>query len=165
MRFHIVLHQPRIPQNTGNIGRLCFASNSVLHLIHPLGFNLSQKELKRAGMDYWDNLEVYEWENLSQFMESTTQSNSYSKTQPKSLEIPHFYLTTKSQTPYYNAPLSKGAYLHFGREDAGLDSTLLEQHKSHCYTIPMQNGARSLNLATSVGIVLYEGIRQRDFTP
>ncbi len=157
MRFHIVLHQPRIPQNTGNIGRLCFTSNSILHLIHPLGFNLSQKELKRAGMDYWDNLEVYEWENLSQFMESAAQSDTS--------EIPHFYLTTKSQIPYYNAPLSKGAYLHFGREDAGLDSILLEQYKSHCYTIPMQNNARSLNLATSVGIVLYEGIRQRDFTP
>ena len=97
MQFHIVLHQPRIPQNTGNIGRLCFASNSILHLIHPLGFSITQKELKRAGMDYWDHLKVYEWENLSSFVESNL------------LEIPHFYLTTKSQIPYYNAPLKRGA--------------------------------------------------------
>ncbi|MCI2236150.1 MULTISPECIES: tRNA (cytidine(34)-2'-O)-methyltransferase [Helicobacter] len=153
MQFHIVLHQPRIPQNTGNIGRLCFASNSILHLIHPLGFSITQKELKRAGMDYWDHLKVYEWENLSSFVESNL------------LEIPHFYLTTKSQIPYYNAPLKRGAYLHFGREDAGLDSALLSRYQDYCYTIPMQNNARSLNLATSVGIVLYEGIRQRDFIP
>lgn len=152
-RFHIVLHQPRIPQNTGNIGRLCFASNSILHLIYPLGFHLTQKELKRAGMDYWQHLEVYEWENLESFMSSSL------------LNLPHFYLTTKIQKPYYNANLSKGAYLHFGREDAGLDTKILQAKQQDCYTIPMQNNARSLNLATSVGIVLYEGIRQRDFIP
>lgn len=150
MQFHIVLHQPRIPQNTGNIGRLCFASNSILHLIHPLGFMLSQKELKRAGMDYWQNLEVREWQNLESFYRENT------------LEIPHFYLTTKTNTPYYTAPLHKGAYLHFGREDAGLSSKILEKNKNNLLTIPMWNDARSINLATSVGIVLYEGIRQRD---
>ena len=85
-RFHIVLHQPRIPQNTGNIGRLCFASNSILHLIYPLGFHLTQKELKRAGMDYWQHLEVYEWENLESFMSSSL------------LNLPHFYLTTKPKS-------------------------------------------------------------------
>ena len=150
MQFHIILHQPRIPQNTGNIGRLCFASNSVLHLIHPLGFNISQKELKRAGMDYWQHLEVKEWDNSESFYKENT------------LDIPHFYLTTKSDIPYYNAPLSKGAYLHFGREDAGLSAEILQANKEQCYTIPMWNNARSLNLATSAGIVLYEGIRQRD---
>ncbi len=150
IRFHIVLHQPRIPQNTGNIGRLCFASDSVLHLIHPLGFSLSQKELKRAGMDYWNYLEVYEWESLEAFLNS------------KLLQIPHFYLTTKVESPYYQAQLKNGAYLHFGREDAGLDEEILKTNSKMCYTIPMKNNARSLNLATSVGIVLYEGIRQRD---
>lgn len=150
MTFHIILHQPRIPQNTGNIGRLCYASDSVLHLIHPLGFNLSQKELKRAGMDYWNDLKVFEWENLETFYQHNT------------LNLPHFYLTTKSKTPYYQAPLTQGAYLHFGREDAGLNESLLQQNKDLLYTIPMWNNARSLNLATSVGIVLYEGIRQRD---
>lgn len=151
MQFHIVLHEPRIPQNTGNIGRLCFASDSVLHLIYPLGFSVSQKELKRAGMDYWRNLEVYEWASLEVFFKSQL------------LQIPHFYLTTKTNRPYYQAPLSKGAYLHFGREDAGLSEKILKTNQEFCYTIPMKNDARSLNLATSVGIVLYEGIRQRDF--
>lgn len=151
MRFHIVLHEPRIPQNTGNIGRLCFASDSVLHLIYPLGFSISQKELKRAGMDYWRDLEVYEWESLEAFWDS------------KLLQIPHFYLTTKATRPYYQASLDKGAYLHFGREDAGLSEKILKANQEYCYTIPMKNNARSLNLATSVGIVLYEGIRQRDF--
>lgn len=152
MRFHIVLHQPRIPQNTGNIGRLCFASDSVLHLIYPLGFSVSQKELKRAGLDYWKDLEVYEWENLQAFWDS------------KLLQIPHFYLTTKAECPYYQAHLSRGAYLHFGREDAGLSEEILQENQKLCYTIPMKNNARSLNLATSVGIVLYEGIRQREIT-
>ncbi|MDD6056123.1 MAG: tRNA (cytidine(34)-2'-O)-methyltransferase [Helicobacter sp.] len=151
MQFHIVLHQPRIPQNTGNIGRLCFSSDSVLHLIYPLGFSISQKELKRAGMDYWQHLELRTYENEAAFFESQLA------------EIPHIYLTTKTQTPYYKAPLSKGAYLHFGREDAGLSGEILEANKNFLFTIPMKNNARSLNLATSVGIVLYEGIRQRDF--
>ncbi|TLD87515.1 tRNA (cytidine(34)-2'-O)-methyltransferase [Helicobacter sp. MIT 05-5294] len=150
MRFHIVLHQPRIPQNTGNIGRLCFASDSVLHLIYPLGFSISQKELKRAGMDYWKDLEVYEWESLEAFWDSNLSP------------IPHFYLTTKVKHPYYQASLKDGAYLHFGREDAGLSEEILRVNQELCYTIPMQNNARSLNLATSVGIVLYEGIRQRE---
>ena len=148
-RFHIVLHQPRIPQNTGNIGRLCFASNSILHLIHPLGFKISAKELKRAGMDYWKDLEFYEWDNFESFLNS-------------SIALEHFYLTTKSILAYYKADLKNGAYLHFGREDSGLKNSLIQQYSSQTLTIPMQNNARSLNLATSAGIVLYEGIRQRD---
>ncbi|MDY5557001.1 tRNA (cytidine(34)-2'-O)-methyltransferase [Helicobacter sp.] len=154
MRFHIVLHQPRIPQNTGNIGRLCYASNAVLHLIYPLGFSISQKELKRAGMDYWEHLEVYEYADTEAF---------YTEHPDLSCEthaIPHFYLTTKATTPYYEAKMQGGAYLHFGREDAGLSAEILHAHAKQCYTIPMENGARSLNLATSVGIVLYDGIRQ-----
>lgn len=151
MRFHIVLHQPRIPQNTGNIGRLCYASNSVLHLIYPLGFLLTQKELKRAGMDYWEHLEVYTWNNYDEFLQSSTK------------EIPHYFLTTKANKTHYNACLQNGAYLHFGREDAGLNEEILKQNENNCFKIPMTNNARSLNLATSTGIVLYEGIRQRDF--
>ena len=149
MQFHVVLHQPRIPQNTGNIGRLCFASNACLHLIYPLGFSLSQKELKRAGMDYWENLKVFEYANAEDFF----QRNALDST-------PHIFLTTKVATPYYSAPMQFGAYLHFGREDAGLSEEILRVYPGQCYTIPMQNNARSLNLATSVGIVLYEGIRQ-----
>lgn len=151
MRFHIVLHQPRIPQNTGNIGRLCYASNAVLHLIYPLGFRLAQKELKRAGMDYWEHLEVYEYANAESFFE---------KHLTHQVLLPHLFLTTKTSTPYYAASMQGGAYLHFGREDAGLSKEILKVYSNHCYTIPMENNARSLNLATSVGIVLYEGIRQ-----
>lgn len=158
MQFHIVLHEPRIPQNTGNIGRLCFASNATLHLIHPLGFSLSQKELKRAGMDYWQYLKIYEYESMKSFFKAHPILDSTYDTHKSYL--PHFFLTTKVKAPYFNAPMQKGAYLHFGREDAGLPKELLEANLEHCYTIPMQNNARSLNLATSVGIVLYEGIRQ-----
>ncbi|EEO26162.1 tRNA (cytidine(34)-2'-O)-methyltransferase [Helicobacter winghamensis] len=150
MQFHIVLHQPRIPQNTGNIGRLCFASNTILHLIYPLGFSLTQKELKRAGMDYWEHLEVYEYADTESFFKSYFIDSN----------LPHFFLTTKTKIPYYKAPMQAGAYLHFGREDAGLSQEILSANQEYCYTIPMQNNARSLNLATSVGIVLYEGIRQ-----
>ncbi|CAM2773846.1 tRNA (cytidine(34)-2'-O)-methyltransferase [Helicobacter burdigaliensis] len=153
MNFHIVLHEPRIPQNTGNIGRLCFATNSTLHLIYPLGFSISQKELKRAGMDYWNFLKVFTWDNYEAFLKSNLEA------------LPHFFLTTKAKKPYYEAPMQKGAYLHFGREDAGLKEEILKQNHTNCFTIPMWNNARSLNLATSAGIVLYEGIRQRDFIP
>nr|WP_236033173.1 tRNA (cytidine(34)-2'-O)-methyltransferase [Helicobacter turcicus] len=151
------MHQPRIPQNTGNIGRLCFASNTILHLIHPLGFSLAQKELKRAGMDYWRDLEVYEYLNVESFFKAHPILDSTSK---ETNLLPHFFLTTKTKVPYYTASMQQGAYLHFGREDAGLPQELLSANFKHCFTIPMQNNARSLNLATSVGIVLYEGIRQ-----
>lgn len=148
MKLHIVLVEPRIPQNTGNIGRLCAASGSALHLIHPLGFTLSQKEIKRSGMDYWEHLEVHEWENLAAFHRAHP------------FDSHHFLLTTKASKPYFEAHLSAESYLYFGREDAGLPSELLEAHPSACLTIPMKEGNRSLNLATATGIVLYEAIRQ-----
>lgn len=151
MKFHIVLHQPRIPQNTGNIGRLCYASNTSLHLIHPLGFFITQKELKRAGMDYWNNLKVYEWNSYNDFLLSNLE------------DIPHYFLTTKATKEYYFADMRNGAYLHFGREDAGLDEVILKNNLDRCFKIPMYNDARSLNLSTSAGIVLYEGIRQINF--
>lgn len=157
MQFHVVLHQPRIPQNTGNIGRLCFASNTTLHLIHPLGFSIAQKELKRAGMDYWEHLEIYEYPNTESFFKTHPILDSVSK---DINSLPHFFLTTRTKVPYYVAPMQQGAYLHFGREDAGLSKEILSANSTCCFTIPMQNNARSLNLATSVGIVLYEGIRQ-----
>lgn len=100
-------------------------------------------------MDYWKDLEFYEWDNFKSFLNSA-------------IALEHFYLTTKSTLAYYKADLKNGAYLHFGREDAGLNPSLLAQYPKQTLTIPMQNNARSLNLATSVGIVLYEGIRQRD---
>lgn len=146
--FHIVLVEPQIPQNTGNIGRLCVAANAVLHLIHPLGFFITQKEIKRAGLDYWQHLEVYEYPNLESFWQIHTPNAQ------------HYFLSTKTQKVYYEADLSEGAFLYFGREDAGLPQHIFHSYPQQIYTIPMQQGVRSINLATSVGAVLYEGVRQ-----
>lgn len=150
-QFHIVLVEPQIPQNTGNIGRLCVATQCVLHLIYPLGFSLGQKELKRAGLDYWQYLQVYEWQDIRAFWESHP------------VDFRHYFLSTKAKQICFEADLSRGGYLYFGREDAGLDSDILETYKEQTYKLPMKQGVRSINLATSVGAVLYEGLRQSGF--
>lgn len=145
--FNIILVEPRIPQNTGNIGRLCVAGWGRLHLIHPLGFSVSQKEIKRSGMDYWQRLEVIEWENLSSFWEKHPVGEN------------HFFFSTKAKENYFGASFSDECFLYFGREDAGLDTKILEQYPNQTYKLPMRD-ARSINLATCVGAVLYEAIRQ-----
>jgi tRNA (cytidine/uridine-2'-O-)-methyltransferase len=146
--FHIVLVHPEIPPNTGNIARLCAATNSKLHLIEPLGFSLGEKQLKRAGMDYWQQVDWQTWPGLETFLAATTHARL-------------FLLTTKTKTPYTRAQFQEGDYLIFGRETKGLPESLLTANTGRCLTIPMSNPAtRSLNLATSVGIVLYEAIRQ-----
>lgn len=146
--FEIVLHEPRIPQNTGNIGRLCVGSNTKLHLIHPLGFNISQKELKRAGMDYWERLDLKEHKSAEEFFKENLTKK------------PHFFLTTKAQKSHFCGNFQNGAFLHFGREDAGLNKDLLAQNPQNCLRIPMLKEERSINLANSVAIVLYEALRQ-----
>ncbi|WP_300448086.1 tRNA (cytidine(34)-2'-O)-methyltransferase [Helicobacter mastomyrinus] len=146
--FHIVLVEPQIPQNTGNIGRLCVATDSVLHLIYPLGFSTAQRELKRAGLDYWQHLQVYEWHNLGAFWNEYPPSDR------------HFFFSTKAKMDYYQARLSQGGFLYFGREDKGLDESLLSTYVAQTYKLPMVKGVRSINLATSVGAALYEGVRQ-----
>lgn len=146
--FNIVLVEPRIPQNTGNIGRLCVAGWAKLHLIHPLGFQISQKELKRAGMDYWKDLEVYEWKNLDTFWEAFPVNSQ------------HFFLSTKADKNYFDASFSKECFLYFGREDAGLDPHILQTYSNQVLKLPMKETIRSINLATCVGAVLYEAIRQ-----
>lgn len=145
--LHIILIEPRIPQNTGNIGRLCVATNATLHLIHPLGFSLSDKLLKRAGLDYWQYLTKHEWDSLAHFWEHYP------------LDSRHFFLTTKAQTPHFHAHFGAECFLYFGREDAGIDERILQGKQ--CLRIPMSAHARSLNLATSVGIVAYEALRQQ----
>lgn len=145
--FNIVLVEPRIPQNTGNIGRLCVAGWARLHLIHPLGFNLSQKEIKRSGMDYWQKLEVIEWENLQAFWQKHPFNSQ------------HFLLSTKAKQNYFDADFQDECFIYFGREDAGLSEDLIHQHINQTYKLPMREG-RSINLATCVGAVLYEAIRQ-----
>lgn len=150
--LHIILIEPRIPQNTGNIGRLCVATNATLHLIHPLGFCLSEKSLKRAGLDYWQYLHKCEWDSVEHFWRSYP------------LDSKHFFLTTKAHKPYYHARFDKECFLYFGREDAGISERILNANNKQCLTIPMAAQARSLNLATSVGIVAYEAIRQLQAT-
>jgi tRNA (cytidine/uridine-2'-O-)-methyltransferase len=146
--LQIVLVEPEIPPNTGNIGRLCLGAGAVLHLIEPLGFDLDDKALKRAGLDYWDLVKVQRWKNWDAFQASLdTQARL-------------FFLTTKSSRVYWDIPFEEGDYLVFGRETRGLPESLLNAHPDQCLTIPMEPETRSLNLATSVGIVLYEALRQ-----
>lgn len=146
--LHIILIEPRIPQNTGNIGRLCVAMDATLHLIHPLGFRLDDKLLKRAGLDYWADLKKCEWDDLAHFWAHYP------------LDERHFFLSTKASRAYYEARFEEECFLYFGREDAGIDERILESNAAQCLRIPMSAKARSINLATSVGIVAYEALRQ-----
>ncbi len=146
--FNVVLVEPEIPPNTGNIGRLCLGTGSRLHLIKPLGFSLDDKTLKRAGLDYWGDVSVSLWDSLKALQE----------TQPSGAR--YFYLTTKTDRPYYQAKFQRDDFLVFGRETKGLPEKVLAENARTCLTIPMQ-GTRSLNLATSVAIVLFEAIRQQ----
>lgn len=146
--FNIVLVEPEIPPNTGSIARLCGATNSILHLVHPLGFSTSDKHLKRAGLDYWEHVHIIHWDNLDAFLQAQNERRL-------------FFFTTKVKRSYTDASFSQGDYLVFGREAKGLPADILTLYYDRCYTIPMENShIRSLNLAMSAGIVLYEALRQ-----
>ena len=149
--MNIVLVEPEIPQNTGNIARTCAATGAKLHLIKPLGFVLDDKHLKRAGLDYWNLMEYTVYENWQEFLRLNPDANLY-------------YLTTKAPRDYTKAHYEPNDYLVFGKETKGLDEQLLSDHYERCLRIPMREEARSLNLANSVAIVLYEALRQNDFT-
>jgi tRNA (cytidine/uridine-2'-O-)-methyltransferase len=144
--FNVVLVEPEIPPNTGNVGRLCLATRSTLHLVGPLGFLLDDRQLKRAGLDYWDEVEVREWSSLEELQEANGSARS-------------FYLTTKAKQPYFDVKFQPGDFLVFGRETKGLPERVLNENRESCITIPM-HGTRSLNLATAVAIVLFEAMRQ-----
>jgi tRNA (cytidine/uridine-2'-O-)-methyltransferase len=146
--FNVVLVEPEIPPNTGNVGRLCLATGSTLHLVRPLGFSLDDRQLKRAGLDYWNEVDVQVWNSLTELRAAASAKARY------------FFLTTKSQRAYYDAEFRKRDFLVFGRETKGLPEELLAQNSENCLTIPML-GIRSLNLATAVGIVLFEAVRQQ----
>jgi len=146
--FHIVLVEPEIPPNTGSIARLCGATDSVLDLVHPLGFSVDDKHLKRAGLDYWEYVSINHWDNFDLFLKQQDESEL-------------FFLTTKVDRPYTEATFPPGAKLIFGKETKGVSEEILALYKDRCYTIPMSNSRiRSLNLAMSAGIVLYEALRQ-----
>lgn len=145
--FHVVLHQPEIPNNTGNIGRTCVATGCALHLIHPLGFEVSEKACRRAGLDYWPRLTVREHDSWSAYL---------ARAAPARLWL----LSTKAGRVIYDADLRRGDHLVFGRETAGLPDEILEAHADRLLVLPMMEGERSLNLATAVCAVVYEGLRQ-----
>lgn len=146
--FNVVLVEPEIPPNTGNIGRLCLATRSTLHLVRPLGFAIDDRTLKRAGLDYWREVDVRFWDSLGELEAA----------QPPAARF--FYLTTKSSRPYHAVHFVPGDFLVFGRETKGLPESLLAQHPEQTLTIPM-HATRSLNLATAVAIVLFEAVRQQ----
>ncbi len=146
--FHIVLVEPEIPPNTGSIARLCGATNSTLHLVHPLGFSTDDKHLKRAGLDYWQFVDIVHWDSFDDFVADKNDHDL-------------FFLTTKTKRSYITAPFHPGSYLIFGRETKGLSRDILRLYEDRCYTLPMPNSnIRSLNLAMTAGIVLYEAIRK-----
>jgi tRNA (cytidine/uridine-2'-O-)-methyltransferase len=146
--FNIVLVEPEIPPNTGNIARLCAATGSTLHLVGRLGFAIDDKHLKRAGLDYWEHVTVQRWDTLEELQSSASQGR-------------FFYLSTKVARSYLAAAFQPGDFLVFGRETRGLPEELLNSNPDTCITIPMPAGVvRSLNLSTSAGIVLYEALRQ-----
>lgn len=148
--MNIVLLEPEIPSNTGNIARTCVCTNTRLHLIRPLGFSLSEKQLKRAGMDYWDKLDLTVYDSYDDFC----------KAQP---DARIFYATTKGQKRYDQAEFHENDFIMFGKESAGIPEEILKHHKDQCIRIPMGKELRSLNLSNSVAIILYEALRQLSF--
>ena len=148
--IHIVLHEPEIPQNTGNIARTCAATGASLHLIRPLGFTIDDKRMKRAGLDYWDKLDVHFYDGLEDFYAKNPDAAVY-------------YFTTKAQHRHIDVQYPEEVFLMFGKETKGLPEAFLDAHYHQCVRIPMKAEARSLNLSNAVAITVYEALRQIDF--
>lgn len=148
--LNIVLLEPEIPANTGNIGRTCVATGAKLHLIEPMGFRITQKEVKRAGLDYWDKLDVTVYDSYPDFLEKNPNAKIY-------------FATTKAKHTYADVSFEEDAYIMFGKESAGIPEEILVEHPEECIRIPMFGEIRSLNLSNSVAIVLYEALRQNGF--
>ena len=148
--LHVVLYEPEIPQNTGNIARLCAVAGAALHLIEPLGFFLDDRRLKRAGLDYWDAVEVHRYRGWDAFAGAHPRGNKW-------------YFTTKGRKSYTAVKFSPGDFLVFGPEARGLPAAILDSAPGACLRLPMRPGARSLNLANAVAVGIYEALRQLDF--
>ncbi len=149
-KLNIILFEPEIPANTGNIGRTCVATGTSLHLIEPLGFRLNDKTLKRAGMDYWQHLDVIRYDDWNDFMERNPDAKIY-------------FATTKATKVYTEVEYEPDCFIMFGKESAGIPEEILVKHPETCVRIPMMGETRSLNLSNSVAIVLYEALRQNNF--
>ncbi len=147
--INIVLVEPQIPQNTGNVARTCAVTGARLHLVGPMGFTPDDKKLKRAGLDYWSQLDITYYQDLSEFWAANRG--------------PYFFFTSKGTHRHTDVSYPDGAYLVFGREDAGLPEELLAAHPAQCVRIPMRRGERCLNLSNSVAVGVYEALRQWDF--
>ena len=148
--MNIILHQPEIPANTGNIGRTCVATGTSLHLIEPLGFSLSEKNLKRAGMDYWEHLDVHRYMNFEEFRQMNPNAKIW-------------MATTKAKHVYTDVAFGPDDFIMFGKESAGIPEEILVDYEETCIRIPMLPEIRSLNLSNSAAIVLYEALRQQNF--
>lgn len=148
--MNIVLVEPEIPQNTGNIARMCAGTNTRLHLVKPLGFSTDNKYLKRAGLDYWQFVDIIYYESIDEFMEINGDKRL-------------FLATTKTETPYYSVDFQWGDFLVFGKETKGLPDWMINQYRKSCITIPIIGNVRSFNLSNSVAIVLFESLRQQNF--
>lgn len=149
MSFNIVMVEPEIPQNTGNVARTCAVTGSRLHLVKPLGFETDDKKLKRAGLDYWHMLDITFYENLDDFFAKNKGT--------------FYFASTKGLNKYSDVSFKDGDYILFGKETKGLDEELLRANKDSCIRIPMRRGLRSLNLSNSVAIIIYEALRQNNF--
>ena len=147
--LNIVLVEPQIPENTGNIARTCAVTGARLHLVRPLGFEVTDKHLKRAGLDYWHLLDITYYDDLADFFAKNSG--------------PFFYFTSKGRHRHTDVTYPDGSYLVFGREDAGLPERLLFENPDHCVRMPMRRGVRCLNLSNSVAVGVYEALRQWDF--
>ncbi len=150
MTLNIVLFEPQIPQNTGNIARTCAATKARLHIVKPMGFEIDDKKLKRAGLDYWHLLDITYYENTADFFEKNSGGEMY-------------FFTTKGKHLYSDVQYSDNAFLIFGREDAGINEDILHEHLDTCVRLPMNSEARSLNLSNTVAIATYEVLRQWNF--
>lgn len=148
--LNIVLHEPEIPANTGNIGRTCCATGTRLHLIEPMGFKINEKSVKRAGLDYWDKLDVVIYDSYADFVEKNPDAKIY-------------YATTKAPQSYDEVSYEEDCYIMFGKESAGIPESILVNNEETCVRIPMNPDIRSLNLSNSVAIILYEALRQNQF--
>lgn len=148
--MNIILHQPEIPANTGNIGRTCVATATKLHLIEPLGFHLNEKSIKRAGMDYWEHLDVTRYTNFEEFKQKNPNAKIW-------------MATTKAKHVYTDVEFGEDDFIMFGKESAGIPEEILVDYEETCIRIPMLDEIRSLNLSNSVAIILYEALRQTNF--
>lgn len=151
MTLHVALIEPRIPPNTGNIARLCAATDTPLHLIEPLGFSLDDREVQRAGLDYWDRVDLWVHPNWFRFRDAISRQRC-------------LYFSANADRDYREAPFEANSVLVFGNENDGMPAKILEKHPERCFRIPMPGQVRSLNLANAVSIVLYEGLRQLGLT-